>query len=87
VLGSANRDPRAFEEPDRLDIRRDVGRIMSFGMGIHFCLGSQLARLEGEIAFGTLARELPCLELATGKPKWRPGLVLRGLQELHVIVR
>jgi cytochrome P450 len=87
VLGSANRDPRAFEEPDRLDIRRDVGRIMSFGMGIHFCLGSQLARLEGEIAFGALARELAGLELATGKPYWRPGLVLRGLQELPVIVR
>jgi cytochrome P450 len=86
VLGSANRDPRAFEEPDRLDIQRDVGRIMSFGMGIHFCLGSQLARLEGEIAFGALARELADLELATGKPHWRPGLVLRGLQELPVII-
>jgi cytochrome P450 len=87
VLGSANRDPWAFEEPDRLDIRRDVGRIMSFGMGIHFCLGSQLARLEGEIAFETLARELGGMELAIDDPQWRAGLVLRGLQELPVTVR
>ena len=85
VLGSANRDPRAFQEPDRLDIRRDVGRIVSFGMGVHFCLGSQLARLEGEIAFETLAREAPGLHLATNKPQWRAGLVLRGLQDLPVM--
>lgn len=85
VLGSANRDPNAFENPDRLDIRREVGRIMSFGMGIHFCLGSQLARLEGEIAFATLARELPGMYLAADMPQWRPGLILRGLQELLVL--
>lgn len=85
VLGSANRDPLAFENPDRLDIRRDVGRIMSFGMGIHFCLGSQLARLEGEIAFQTLARDLPSLELAVEEPEWRAGLILRGLASLPVV--
>ena len=84
VLGSANRDPRAFVDPDRLDIRRDVGRIMSFGMGIHFCLGAPLARLEGEIAFQTLARQVPGLALATDEPRWRAGLVLRGLHELPV---
>jgi cytochrome P450 len=86
VLGSANRDPRAFVDPDRLDITRDVGRIMSFGMGIHFCLGAPLARLEGEIAFRTLAQEAPGLRLATEAPRWRAGLVLRGLQELPVTV-
>jgi pimeloyl-[acyl-carrier protein] synthase len=86
VMGSANRDPRAFEHPDRLDIRRDVGRIMSFGMGIHFCLGAPLARMEGEIAFRTLAMHAPGLMLATEHPKWRAGIVLRGLQELPVIV-
>jgi len=86
VLGSANRDPLAFEEPDRLDIRRDVGRIMSFGMGIHFCLGSQLARLEGEIAFQMLARDVPNLELAVEEPEWRAGLILRGLASLPVTV-
>jgi pimeloyl-[acyl-carrier protein] synthase len=84
VLGSANRDPEAFPNPDQLDIRRDVGRIMSFGMGIHFCLGSPLARLEGELAFAALARELPGLELAGDRPAWRPGLILRGLRDLPV---
>jgi cytochrome P450 len=86
VLGSANRDPRAFEEPDRLDIRRKVGRIMSFGMGIHFCLGAPLARLEGEIAFQALAREASGLRLASVRPAWRAGLILRGLQELPVTI-
>lgn len=84
ILGSANRDPRAFDEPDTLDISRDVGRIMSFGMGIHFCLGSPLARLEGEVAFAALARALPDLELVEDTPDWRPGLVLRGLRTLPV---
>lgn len=84
VLGSANRDPHAFTAPDTLDIRRDVGRIMSFGMGIHFCLGSPLARLEGELAFGALARAFPELRLATYAPDWRPGIVLRGLKTLPV---
>jgi len=86
VLGSANRDPRAFDTPERLDIRRNVGRIMSFGVGIHFCLGSPLARLEGEVAFRALAERVPGLRLATGEPSWRAGLILRGLQELPVEV-
>lgn len=84
VLGSANRDPRAFEAADRLDVGREVGRIMSFGMGIHFCLGSPLARMEGEIAFQTLTREAPGLRLGATQPEWRAGLVLRGLQSLSV---
>ena len=86
VLGSANRDPRAFTDPHRLDIRRDIGRIMSFGMGIHFCLGAPLARLEGEIAFATLAREAPGLQLAAARPEWRAGLILRGLKQLPAVI-
>ena len=82
VLGSANRDEAVFADPDRLDIRREVGRIMSFGMGIHFCLGAPLARLEGEIAFRTLTQEFPHLELATEVPTWRPGAVFHGLKDL-----
>lgn len=82
VLGSANRDETVFERADQLDIRRDVGRIMSFGMGIHFCLGAPLARMEGEIAFAALARELPGLGLVSNPVRWRPGAVFHGLQEL-----
>jgi len=82
VLGSANRDEMVFDQPDTLDIRRNVGRIMSFGMGIHFCLGASLARLEGEVAFATLAREFPGLAWAADAPEWRPGAVFHGLREL-----
>jgi cytochrome P450 len=59
---------------------------MSFGMGIHFCLGAPLARLEGEIAFQALAREASGLRLASVRPAWRAGLILRGLQELPVTI-
>lgn len=86
VLGSANRDPDAFDDPGRLDITRSVGRIMTFGQGIHFCLGSPLARLEGAVAFETLTRRLPGLTLA-GEPVWRAGIILHGLQSLPVVVQ
>jgi cytochrome P450 len=85
VLGAANRDPDAFDDPDRLDITRKVGRIMTFGQGIHFCLGAPLARLEGAVAFETLTRRMPELRLA-GEPVWRPGIILHGLQSLPVAV-
>jgi cytochrome P450 len=84
LLGSANRDELVFPDPDKVDITRDVGRTMAFGIGIHFCLGSALARLEGEIAFETLAREAPDLQLATDNPTWRQGVVLHGLTDLPV---
>jgi cytochrome P450 len=82
MLGSANRDETVFADPDRFDIRRDVGRIASFGMGIHFCLGAPLARLEGEIAFRSLSQAFPTMTLATSAVRWRPGAVFHGLQEL-----
>ena len=84
VLGSANRDPAAFADPDRLDLTRRVERIMSFGMGIHFCLGSPLARLEGEVAFRTLASGAPEMTWTGDTPAWRPGAVLHGLHDLPV---
>ena len=84
MLGSANRDGEVWEAPDAVRIDREVGRHLSFGMGIHFCLGAPLARLEGEIAFATLAREAPHLELTEPDPTWRPGAVLHGLQRLDV---
>jgi cytochrome P450 len=85
VLGAANRDPAAFVEPDRLDITRADNRHVSFGQGIHFCLGAPLARLEGQIAIQTLVRRFPGLRLATDVPEWRPGLVLHGLKSLPVV--
>jgi cytochrome P450 len=84
VLGSANHDPAVFNEPDRLDIERTDVRHMSFGGGIHFCVGAPLARLEGEIAFESLARECPDLELIDDEPHWRETMVLHGLTALPV---
>jgi pimeloyl-[acyl-carrier protein] synthase len=84
ALGAANRDPAQFADPDRLDVtRRDV-RHISFGYGIHFCLGAPLARVEGQIALGTLLRRAPRLALAETSPEWRESSVLRGLKRLRV---
>lgn len=82
VMGAANRDPSAFESPDRLDITRQGPRNFSFGQGIHYCLGAQLARLEGGIALTTLLARLPDLRLDVEKPTWRRNANIRGLMSL-----
>ncbi|HET9856191.1 MAG TPA: cytochrome P450 [Methylomirabilota bacterium] len=83
-LGAADRDPAQFPDPDRLDITRADNRHIAFGMGIHFCLGAPLARMEGQIAINTLLARLPKLALATEQPQFRQSLTLRGLQALPV---
>jgi len=84
LLGSANRDPAVYpDRPDRLDITRPNVRPLSFGGGIHHCLGAQLARIEAEVAIATLLRRLPELRLdQPDNPQWRPTFVLRGLKTL-----
>ena len=83
LLGAANRDPAVYAEPDRLDIKRADIRPLSFGGGIHYCLGAQLARIEAEIAISTLLRRLPGLRLDdVDHPDWRQTFVLRGLNKL-----
>jgi cytochrome P450 len=82
-IGAANRDPDAFPEPDRLDLARADDQHLSFGFGVHFCLGAPLARLEAEVAFGALLDRFPKLELATDEPlTYRSNFILRGLTRL-----
>ena len=86
VLASANRDDHQFENPDTLDLGRQNNKHVAFGLGVHYCVGAPLARLESEIAFATLLRRFRDLQLAVPRSRlrWRPGLVLRGLQALPV---
>lgn len=86
VIGSANRDATYFENPDALDITRKNNKHLAFGHGVHFCLGASLARLEGQIAIGTLVQRMPNLRLksAPEKLRWRGTFLLRGLETLPV---
>ena len=86
VIGSANRDPNYFDNPDALDITRTNNKHLAFGHGSHFCLGASLARLEGQIAISTLVQRLPNLRLniAPEQIRWRGTFVLRGLEALPV---
>jgi cytochrome P450 len=86
LLGAANHDPSVFAEPGRLDLGRRENRHASFGFGIHFCLGTGLARLEGQLAIGSLVAHAPKLALAVPDDalEWRPGWLLRGLTSLPV---
>lgn len=85
LFGSANRDPSRFTSPDVLDLSRAENPHITFGAGIHYCLGAPLARLELTALFGELIRRAPALRL-TSEPRWNPGYVIRSVNELLVEV-
>jgi cytochrome P450 len=86
ILGAANRDPERFPEPDRFDVGRTDNHPLSFGAGIHFCLGAPLARLEAQVVFTRMRERFTNVESLVAEPSRAPGF-LRGLQTLPVRVR
>ena len=84
LLGAANRDPVVFAEPDRLDVGRDAGAHLSFGLGLHFCLGAPLARVELAITYERLLARPPAPALAA-QPVRRPTFVLRGYRQVRLL--
>jgi cytochrome P450 len=85
LLGSANHDPAVFASPETLDVGRTDNPHISFGAGIHFCIGAPLARVELQASFGALLERTSSLELG-GEPRRRPEFVIRGLADLPVIL-
>lgn len=86
ILGAANRDPKVFKDPNRLDLKRLNNQHLAFSAGPHFCIGNQLARLEGQIAILNLVQRFPKMKLAGPPPEWAPTFGFRGLTSLRVRV-
>ena len=87
LIGSANRDPEIYSEPDRLDLTRHQTSHLAFGRGIHHCLGAPLARLEGRVAFEMLLERFEDIRLLTARPPFKDHVVLRGLEALPTAAR
>jgi len=86
MLGAANRDPRQFKEPNRLDLERLNNQHLAFSAGLHFCIGAQLARLEGQVALQNLVQRFPEMKPTGPRPEWAPTFGFRGLKSLPVIM-
>lgn len=84
---AANRDPRVFADPDRFDIGRGDNRHLTFGYGLHFCVGAPLARLEGAVAFPRLLARFRDFELAVEEPRWSDDIIFRAMVALPIRYR
>jgi cytochrome P450 family 142 subfamily A polypeptide 1 len=83
VIASANRDENIFEDPNSFDIQREVNPHIAFGVGVHNCIGKQLARVEARIAFEKIIAHFPHMKLQSNAPQWRRSTFFRGLESLH----
>ena len=86
MLGAANRDPKQFKEPNQLNLGRLNNQHLAFSAGLHFCIGAQLARLEGQIAILNLVQRFPKMKLTGPRPEWASTFGFRGLKSLSVIL-
>ena len=86
LVGSANRDERHFEDPDRFDVHRDQGPHLTFGYGLHFCLGAALARLEGRVALDEVLKRFPDWEVDDEHIQLSPTSTVRGWDSMPVVV-
>src|SRR5579863_8267885 len=86
MLGAANRDPKQFKDPNQLDLKRLNNQHLAFSAGLHFCIGAQLARLEGQIAILNLVQRFPQMKLTGPRPEWASTFGFRGLKSLPVIL-
>jgi cytochrome P450 len=86
MLGAANRDPKQFKEPNQLDLKRLNNQHLAFSAGLHFCIGAQLARLEGQVSIQNLVQRFPEMKLAGPRPEWASTFGFRGLKSLPVIM-
>jgi cytochrome P450 len=86
MINAANRDPRQFTDPHRLDLGRTPNRHLTFGFGIHFCLGAPLARLEARVCLGQLAARFPGMRSGSQPPEWIDALIMRGPKRLPLVL-
>lgn len=87
MINAANRDPRRFDRPHELDIQRSPNRHLTFGQGLHFCLGAPLARLEAKVCISSLLSSFSSMQLGQGEVHWLDALVMRGPSQLPLVLR
>jgi cytochrome P450 len=86
LVGAADRDERKFDDPDRFDIHRTIGQHLTFGYGIHYCLGAALARLEGRVALDELLSRFPEWEVDMDRARLAPTSTVRGWETLPATI-